>query len=429
MLGLLVVVSPLSAAEPQEKIELSLNSIVMFALESNPDLDISRARVKQAEGAVKKAEAALYPKMDFEAGLGREYNSPAAGAAGGESGTNPTGLMGFLARQLLYDGGSTSATIRQQSLSKRSAEVRSEVAAETIITDAFKHYLSIYKFQHQAEESEGFLNRVQDITKTVDDLYTAGAAGKVAVDYVNSRFSAAKIDINKLVSSLNDAQSELEFLTGPLPGLVAVLPEDLRPEARKIDYYFDKALEQNSALRINRYELQSRLERVNAIKNSYYPVIDTTLELKHKYKDGGDIPANQRMRAMVNFKFNIFDGFERDAEKMTAMAQVDEIEATEQKVIKELKRQITQSYNQLLSLRTSIKETDNEIVSNESLQDLNMQNFKLGNVNVIELMEGEERLNAARLKKYDLISEMYYSAYELLVLVGAMDKENFCASC
>jgi len=323
----------------------------------------------------------------------------------------------------------TGSTIRQQGYAKNSADVRAEAAIESVITQALNHYLSIYRLQNQVRDSQGFIESVQRITSIVEDMYQAGAQGKVAVDYVNSRFSSAKTDFNRLNASLNDAQSELEFLTGPLPGLVAMLPEDVNTDMRSIDFYFDKAMEYNSAMRINLYELKSRRERLNAVKGEYLPVVDTSFELRHRWNDGGDIGPAQRMRALVNMRWKLFDGFERDAEKQLVMGQLDELHANNDKITNELRRQVKQSYNQVISLRESIKITQQEIKSNEDLQNLNMQNFKMGNVNVIDLMEGEERLNVARLRKYDLITDMYFNAYQLLVLVGVMDKENFCASC
>lgn len=421
--------SPNSDAESEEKIELSLNSVIMFALDQDPDILISEARVEQARGVVKRAHAALYPTLDVETSLGREYNGPAAGEPGGDSGTNGTGGISFLAGQLLYDGGIAGSTIRQQTYAKSSAEVRSEAATENLITQAIVHYLSIYRLQNQVENSEGFIERVHKITNIVEDMFQAGAQGKVAVDYAKSRYSASKTDFNRLNASLNDAKSELEFLTGPLPGLVAVLPEDVNPDARVIDYYFDKAMKNNSALRVNRFELKSRKERLKAVKAEYLPVIDMTLEARHRWNDGGEIGVNQRLRALVNMRWSLFDGFERDGEKQLVMGQIDELKAVDDRITNELQRQVKQSYNQIKSLRESIKTTTEEIKSNKDLQGLNLQNFKLGNVNVIELIEGEERLNAARLRKYDLIGDLYFSAYELLVLAGVLDKENFCASC
>ena len=70
-----------------------------------------------------------------------------------------------------------------------------------------------------------------------------------------------------------------------------------------------------------------------------------------------------------------------------------------------------------------------EISSSEGLQELNRQNFEEGNLDLIKLIEGEERLNAAYEKLHQQRSDLYLAAYKLLLDVGILKKEFFCKDC
>ena len=135
------------------------------------------------------------------------------------------------------------------------------------------------------------------------------------------------------------------------------------------------------------------------------------------------------MKALFEVSYEIFDGFSRKAANERVKSQVKEIDIQKQKIIKELKRQIKLYYNQLDSIRAAIDSTQDEIISNEALQELNRENFKLGTINLIELIEGEERLNSARIREHRLTYELYLTTYQLLLEVGSLEEQYFCNSC
>src|SRR5690606_131485 len=136
----------------------------------------------------------------------------------------------------------------------------------------------------------------------------------------------------------------------------------------------------------------------------------------------GPIGRDQDVRAFFDLSWTLFDGWARDAKVGKIRSQINELDIKDQKIIKELKRDIKQFYNQILATRQSIDVTLDEIASNESLQELNMENFELGNIDVIELIEGEERLNASKLKLNGQVADLYLNTYRLLLTIGYLEK-------
>jgi len=53
----------------------------------------------------------------------------------------------------------------------------------------------------------------------------------------------------------------------------------------------------------------------------------------------------------------------------------------------------------------------------------------LGEGNLINLIEGEERLNSAIIKQNQLRRDLLLNTYQLIRIAGLMDKQIFCKSC
>ena len=60
--------------------KLSMTSIIMFALDNNPDIEMSKSKADQAGFAVDEAKASFYPQVELDGEWGREYNDPSGGS-------------------------------------------------------------------------------------------------------------------------------------------------------------------------------------------------------------------------------------------------------------------------------------------------------------------------------------------------------------
>lgn len=426
-LTILVLTTLPRSGHSLEKLDLSLNSIILFALHENPDIGMARERTVQAEHFVKEGLADYYPSVQLTASGAREYNNPASGADG--SNINNSSSVSVAVQQILFDGFETVEEVRRRRNLIKASEFQERSVVQEVLNDSINFYLSIYRYQKTLENMDVFLVKVDEIVETINQMYEAGAASKAMLDYAKSRQSFARTEASDTAASLNDAISNLEFLTGKLPPFRAIPPERLDPDNLNIETYIDFALENNTSIKVNSADKAAMENSLNIEKASYYPSLSFRLETGQTNNDGGEVGPDRDVKALFEVSYEIFDGFSRKAANERVKSQVKEIDIQKQKIIKELKRQIKLYYNQLDSIRAAIDSTQDEIISNEALQELNRENFKLGTINLIELIEGEERLNSARIREHRLTYELYLTTYQLLLEVGSLEEQYFCNSC
>jgi len=410
-----------------EKLDLSLSSVVLFALHENPDIGMAQEKATQSEFFIEEAKADYYPTLQMTASGAREYNNPASGADG--SVVNNSSSLSLVAEQVIFNGFETVEEVRRRKELTEVAHYQTRGVINEVLNDSINYYLSIYRYQKTLDDMDHFIAEVDKVVETIKQMYEAGAASKAMLDYAQSRLSFARTEYNDAMASLNDALSNLEFLTGRLPPFNAIPPEQLHPDKLDIDEYLDFAMDNNTDIKLNESDRQAMKHTLNIERSAYFPDVSLRLEAGQTNNDGGEVGPDKNVKALFEVQYEIFDGFARKNATKRTKSQLKELDIREDKIVSELKKDIKLYYNQIQSIKSAIELTQDEIVSNEALQELNRENFKLGTINLIELIEGEERLNAARIREHTLMSNLYLNTYQLLLEVGSLKEHYFCGSC
>lgn len=421
------VVSKAGIAE--EKVPLSLNSVILFALSDNPDVRMAQARTTQAQASADKARAPYFPQVDFTSEVGQEYNRPASDNANKAGSSNPSWGLSLTISQLLYDFGRTGANYDQQKQFITSSVFDKQVNVEDTMTSAIESYLDVLEFQETLKESTAFVERIRELQKTVTQMFEAGASSKTMVDYANSRLAAAETNNNTLRANMNDAISNIEFLTGPLPPFEAIQPDDLDPARMDLQVYLDMAEKDNTGVKLSASDIKALEYKLEVSKKAFFPTFSFGFNADKRFDDGGRSGRDDEVQGMLRMNYRLYDGGERSSDVRLVRGQIEEANINQEKIRKELKRLIRQSYNQIVSIQESRKQTAKEIASSEGLQKLNRENFEQGSINLIELIEGEERLNAARQRMHTLNSDLYLNTFGLLITAGLLEQNFFCGTC
>ena len=419
-----VFASPASAEIDEGNVELSLSTIILFAMDQNPDLNMARSRIEQMEYFVEEAKADYYPKVEVRATGGFEHIAPTNG-----SNNNTPGTTGLTLNQSLFDGFRTTSEVERRKELYETANIDLEIQKSNLVLDVVKNYLDILKYKRQSTRTETFVERVDEIVSTITDMVNAGAAGKVMLDYAKSRQAAAYVQLNETKSFLSDAISNLEFLTGPLPDFDVVEPYYLAAQKLDKSFYVDKAAVDSEPMSRVASEIGAINHQISAEHGGFYPSVDLAFEAEQTHDDGGDIGRSRNLKATLNLTYELFDGFEKRNRLNRVNGQLAELQYKEQKILDELNRDIDIAYSQIVSLESTLKATKVEIHSARALQRLNKENFRLGEINVIELIEGEERLQGAYSRQYQLERDLFNNIYTLLINSSIINESFFCDLC
>lgn len=397
---------------------MGFEEIIELALANNPDINMALAREEQAEYLVKQGKAYKYGEADLVGQWGPEYNDPSANTDRIVD-TTPGRNVTLRITKLLYDGGVAKSELRRRQAVKRSTMLETRIITEDVLNDAVEFYSSVLQFQLARREAESFITEMQALTKKLSLMHEAGAASKVELDFARARLASARAETGNTIASLNDALSNLEFLTGDLPPFLAMAPFDVADlDLPRLDAYLEDGYKDNSELLLNRTNRNAENYRVRAERGKFRPQFNLELRSNVIADEGGHGDSRGNYEAKLNLNYLLWDGFSRRNGVNRAEARLRELQHEESRLLKELDRRIKLSFNQINAQQITLSATLDEIASNKELQRLNRKNLELGEINIIELIDVEERLFNAQADAHRIRSEIYRSYFELLLDSG-----------
>lgn len=421
-----------SFAADDEPIALSLETVILFALNDDPDIGIANAQKAQAEAGVDEAYSAFYPQVDIFGSYGREYNNPASSSNSDGtqfSLTNNTNDFSVVMNQFIFDGFATQEEVKRRKQLDASSAVQVDIAHEGVIQDTIDSYLGYYQSQRDVEIAQKFLRTLKEVNDKVALMVEAGAESKAKLSYANSRLTFARTEVQTAQSTMIDSLTDLEFLTGRLPTFRAIYPEIFDILELEINDFLEVAQENNTSVTLNEHDRQALVHEYRKQKAAYFPTVSGLVEFNQTYDSGGQVGKDRTMGAYLELSYKLFDGFAREAAVDRVRSQITEIDYRSKKVEQEIKQSIKLAYNQVLSLREEMNLVEQEIVSNEELQTLYREQFEFGEGDILRLIEGEERLYNSYRRKNRIETDIARNIYTLMQNLGYMRKESFCESC
>ncbi len=404
--------------------KMSLSTAITFALDNNPDLQMAEERMEQMSYFTEEAKSNYWPQMEVEFKGGRQEVAPTNGTS-----TNNYWQAALRLNQTIFDGYKTTSEVKRRESMTEASKYEALAKENAIILDTVKYYLSVLRYQKEVAVLQEFNNELEEIVTNINEMYNAGAVSKVMNDYALSRYAASQVDLKRTLSSVNDAKSKLEFLTGDLPDFEAYTPDELTPENYDFDLFYNLAETSHVSIKLNNQERKALEHQLNVERSGYYPDLNFNVSAEQKNNDGGDIGPSSDVKAYVSLRYNLFDGFLKENKVNRVASQIKEVDYKNDKMLDDIEKNLKLLYFQMQSSDISRETVKSEIKNNFAVKMLNQENFRLGNINAIELIEGEERLKDALLKKVKLSYDLYLSKYSLVIASTLLDTQYFCASC
>lgn len=409
--------------------QLTLEDVIALAIKNSPERDIAHEQVNQAIASVDEARSNYYPQISAKAEAGREYNNPYAVIQGATThsgysfGNNSTLNL----RQMLYDGFITRETVKQRMQLVESSQLSKAKVTEELIKSTTEVYMELYQFQQVVVASAENLDALRDIAKMIDLRVKAGDASKAEQNYLAARVASAEQSYITSQAALKDAFSALAYLIGPVQEFDAIPPSLAGYMTSDPEDIVAKATTRSTDARLVDSDQKAAVHDLRAAKGRFMPEVALVMDGSHAEDLGGQTGIRDygSLKAQVSYK--IFDGGLRSATTQRQYAKIREIEARQDRVKREITQTVSRDYNQQQTTVKELKVAEDEIVANTDLEVLYRKQFKQGDIDITNLVESQERIYSARIKKYKLESDMVNVTFAILRSTAEM-LPKFCGN-
>ncbi len=391
--------------------DATLVKLTEEALAANPGLQIAKARVDQANGLTRQAEAGLKPTIGYVGGYAdTEYKGKGTGEGGGGGGLEiswEADVWGRIATNIAGSEQETAATVADYQFARQSL-------AASVSNGWFT--ANTAKFQHQfAEEIVKLQQKRVEVAVAMQEI---GKGTQRDVHLARGAASSAEEAARKALSSSEKALRSLELLLGRYPSaelktadkLVAVPP----PIPAGIP----------SAIMERRPDLIAAEHRVAA---AFFKQKEAELLHLPRFSFSLGVGLNSINDAITGLSAGLFGplytggAIEAEVDKATAVQQ-SAIAAYAQvalQAFKEVEESLA-AEEHLLKREEYLKA---EVRENRKAYEQTMQQYQIGQITLLDVLTIEDKWIASRIAEMDVAGQRLVNRVTLHLALGGSFEE------
>ncbi len=319
------------AGPPGETREgLTLQQCLELALKKNPALAVQTAKSAEAESDYRAARAGLLPKLSatgYANYLDEDRLSPAGSALPGVSLFGREAYGGLIARQLLFDGGKTTASRRAAAHGAKLKQMDLDAARDETVYQVSRAFFQAVEARELVPVAEEALKRQQQFETLTADFLKAGKATRLD----GLKAEAARLDAERIVFSARELETLAGVRLAQMIGLdsdvsirpAGELPRDFAQPAGQTDLV-QVTLEQNPDLKSAALQMKQAEESVRSARGSYLPEVSLLGSYGYRDRDVGGGAPEWTIGAVASW--SLFDGGLISAQVNKAKARLAQAE-------------------------------------------------------------------------------------------------------
>ncbi|MFZ2950477.1 MAG: TolC family protein [Desulfuromonadaceae bacterium] len=321
---------------------LSLQECLKKAHDNNPALKSAAWDRRIAEEGKRIASAALYPRLDVNAGYTMQLEPQAVKIQGNtvETQESDFAFAGVAATYTLYDFGRRDARIRQAGAYTEAAAESYLFGKSDVTLQVIETYFRILEADRLVQAATEEITQITEHRRVAQVLFEEGVVTRNDVLQADVRLASA---VQKRLATANVRENGwllLNFLTGVDPGFRGELDESTSVSGSNQDTAMTGDVPANRHdIKAQKQMLEAREFEVQSNRDNYVPEIYTRL--------GADYVQNDKVReqaifsATLGIRINLFDGYASQTARERAVKerskQQDTLRLAEQRVLLEIR--------------------------------------------------------------------------------------------
>ncbi|MFV0438714.1 MAG: TolC family protein [Desulfopila sp.] len=380
----------------------SLAQAVDYAIDNNPEIQLTLERMAAARAMTEVASSATLPTISLQSEYSQTDNPMHSfgnllnqGAFDNSIDFNDPGRTDDLALQTmlayrLYDGGRRTAGVAQARAEKQAAEHRLAAAHQQLAYEVVRSYYAILKAEEMVKVHNGALAAIEASLAVGKARYAEGDLLKA--DLLNLELQQARAVENSLNGQHRRDLAEKVFwnLLGSVANQPSSLPHLVEKQAppTRLDH------SARTELAVADDSIAAARAGLVIAQGAKRPVVDTYASYRYDY---GTVlgESGDSWQAGVRLNYDLYDGHRTEAGIAAARARLAEMRAAKAKLELDLDLELQQAKIRYSQSVERLQVTARMVrVAQESAR-LSRQRFREGTLLAAELIDREMRLTDA----------------------------------
>lgn len=398
---------------------LSLRECIERARQGNPVLRTAAWDTRIAEEGVRQATAALYPRIDAQAGYSMQLEPQAVKINGFTAETQEPDFAsgGLSATYTIYDFGRRAARQQQaRSLSDSTAQFfearQGDVSLQVI--EAYFGILEAGKLIVAAEEE---VLQVGQHRRMAQALFEEGVVTRNDVLQADVRLAAAR---QKLLVTQNRRENlwlQLNFLTGAGQSYRADLDEKATMTAAGEGHPDeDSAIARRHELQALRLGIEAGDAEVRENRSNFFPELYTRLALDYVQND--KVREQTIMAATIGIKVNLFDGYASTSAREKAVRSRSKSQDTLRQAESQVRLEVATAKNDVQVAKERIIVAETAIRQSEENLRINRERYQERVGTATEVLDAQTLLTQTKTDYYRALFDQQVALARMQRAVG-----------
>ena len=385
---------------------LSLSQALEFGLQHNLNLLQEQQRIQQGQSKMQMQKSAYFPKITAGALYNHLTDFPDVDLpfnnSAGES--EPINIydFSFKLQQPIFTGFRINNLVRSAIEEQKYSESQYQVNKNLLVYQITTAYQTAQLNELQQQVLQASLQRVKNDLETTRNFYQAGQTSAFDTLTMSNQYLNIQTELNEMIHQYQTILTRLEYLLNitPVKGVENFSDSSSNFQISLLEIYLQQALEDRPELRQIKHQADSRVYYKKSVESSYWPQVLAQVTF-HYLKPEVEILKDEWTDFFIlglNLQWDLWDTGRRRNEIKQLSYSLNILDLEEQKIIENIRSEVKQAYQNLLTDRDQIFLTKKLVQQERERYRIAKQKYEQGLASATDLNNVQTALTASDLR-------------------------------
>ena len=373
----------------------TLRSAAEKAVNTNPDVTARFNALRAAGDAVDIVRGGLLPRVDLNAGAGRDDERISNRDPATQSVTRSG--VGLSLTQLLWDGLGTRHEIERLSHDRLARYFELLDATELTALEAARAHFDVQRYRRLVQLAEENYVHHRYAFELIQSRVRAGVSRGVDLEQAAARVALAESNLATEQANLYDVTTRYQRIVGEAPPAqlqpLTMLRAGLPGTSTEL---LSAALRQSPAISASIENLRAARSAVDTRRSAYQPRVEARVRANAGKNLDGVQDQTRSSAAEVVLNWNLFNGGSDQARIRQQVNLVNQAADQRDRACRDTRQLASIAYNDTRKLAEQLVYLERNTFSMEKTRQAYRQQFEIGQRSLLDLLNSENELYTAK---------------------------------
>jgi len=401
----------------------TIESALIRAYQTNPQLNAQRASVRSTDEQVPQALSGYRPKVSITASGGYQYTDVNSLFGGNQihlSGSNYPRTVGATVSQTLFNGNQTANRTRAAESQVSSAREGLRVLEQSVLLSAATIYMDYLRDSATVEVQKSSVRVLEQTLKQTNDRFNVGEVTRTDVAQSQAQLAAGNTQLLTAESNLTTTRANYRRIIGSEPtGLAPGSPVD-RFLPATLAQAVDLGLTENPNVTAAMFGIDVSYLNVKINEGALFPTVSLQANAQQGYEQSITSPRQFVASAIAQVSVPIFQGGAEYALIRQSKESLAQQRLNLEQVRDQARASIVQAWGQLQAGRAQVASAQSQVKASEIALNGVREEARAGQRTTLDVLNAQQALVNARVSLVTAQHDRVVASYAVLSAVGRL---------